>query len=213
MGELRDRRTKGLIEENLPGSIVDMIVSADDSGDPHALVVDNHDKVIGGRPVAPLNDQVVELFVVEGYRPLDEIVEGGDSIMRGLEANHEGLVRDSSGKIAAGSVVFRLSPFCERFFTLRLKLLGSAVASVRLPFREKLLDLFLVEREVLRLVVWPFVPIQTKPLHPLQNGVDRLLRRTGYVGILDAENEGPAEFPGEKPVEQRCTCSADMQIA
>ena len=43
-----------------------------------------------------------------------------------------------------------------------------------LLFGQKLLDLFLVERITLRLVKWPFVPIETEPTHSVQDSLDRL---------------------------------------
>jgi len=175
MGERWHSIAKGLIEQDLPRGVVDMVIATNDRGYSHTGIINDNDKIIDRSAIAPLDDQVVQLFVVEGYRSLDKVIEGSNPILRRLEADDKGSAAIFSGQISAGAVVFRLSPLCKRFLTLRLKLLGSTVASVRLPFGEKFLDLLLVKGKVLRLVVGPFVPVQTKPLHPLQNGVNRLL--------------------------------------
>ena len=72
-----------------------MVVTADDRGYIHAGIIDNNDEVVGRRAVGSLDDQVIELFVIKGDRPLDQIIEGSDTILRRLEADDVRLVRDS----------------------------------------------------------------------------------------------------------------------
>src|SRR2546425_13145558 len=48
MGELGRRMSQSMIEENLSGSIGQMIIAADDVRDAHVNVVHHHTKVVGG---------------------------------------------------------------------------------------------------------------------------------------------------------------------
>ena len=58
----------------------------------------------------------------------------------------------------------------------------------------------------------PFVPVEAKPPHPLENPFDHLGRGALHVGILDAEHEDAAVPAREQPVEQRRAGAADMQV-
>src|SRR5690606_41703618 len=73
---------------DLTRGVVDVIVAPDDVGDGHVPVVHHHTEVVGGRPVGPGNDQIVQFAVVEGDGALDHVVPGGDTVLRVAEANH-----------------------------------------------------------------------------------------------------------------------------
>jgi len=55
------------------------------------------------------------------------------------------------------------------------------------------------------------VPIDAEPGEPVEDGVDRSLRRALAVGVLDPQQHFPAAAAGVKPVEQRRARPADMQ--
>src|SRR5271154_2688708 len=57
------------------------------------------------------------------------------------------------------------------------------------------------------------VPVEAEPFEPVENRIDRRLRRPFAVGVLDAQQELAAEALGVEPVEQRRACAADMQEA
>ena len=57
------------------------------------------------------------------------------------------------------------------------------------------------------------VPIEPEPFEPVENRLDRRLRRPFAVGVLDAQQELAAEALGVEPVEQRRARAADMQEA
>src|ERR1700722_9915996 len=57
------------------------------------------------------------------------------------------------------------------------------------------------------------VPIEAEPFEPVENRIDRRLRRPLAVGVLDAQQELAAEALGVEPVEQRRARAADMQEA
>ena len=57
------------------------------------------------------------------------------------------------------------------------------------------------------------VPIEAEPFEPVENRVDRRLRRPLAIGVLDAQQELAARVLGVEPVEQRRARAADMQEA
>ena len=63
--KLRHWFTESLIKQDLPGSIVDMVVAADYRGYIHTGIVNNNDEVVGRRAVGSLDNQVIELFVIK----------------------------------------------------------------------------------------------------------------------------------------------------
>jgi hypothetical protein len=60
-----------------------MVLSADDMGDPHGVIVDHDGELVGREPVGPDNDKVPEIACMEAHRPPDQVLEddlsGGDS--------------------------------------------------------------------------------------------------------------------------------------
>jgi hypothetical protein len=64
--------------------------------------------------------------------------------------------------------------------------------------------------EPLRLARLP-VPVEAEPA---EIGLDRLgefLRRARRIGVVEAENQGAARFPGEEPVDERGTGVAEVE--
>ena len=61
--------------------------------------------------------------------------------------------------------------------------------------------------------VRPLIPIEAKPPKPLDDAVDHGPGGALGVGILDAEDEGPALPARVEPVEERRARAADVQIA
>ena len=57
------------------------------------------------------------------------------------------------------------------------------------------------------------VVVEPEPGQPVADGLRRLGRRPGAVGVLDPQQEPPAAAAGVEPVEQRRARSADMQKA
>ena len=55
------------------------------------------------------------------------------------------------------------------------------------------------------------VPVEAEPVEAVEDGVDRGLGRPLAVGVLDAQEERPAEAPGVEPVEQSRARAADVQ--
>ncbi len=65
MGKSRHRVPQRPVKEYLPRRVVQVVVAADDVRDSHLRVVDNDGEVVSRIAVGPLDDEVVEFFVVE----------------------------------------------------------------------------------------------------------------------------------------------------
>ena len=57
----RHRPAHGVVDHHLARGVVQVIVAPDHVGDAHVVVVDDHGKHVGGRPVGAEHDHVVEL--------------------------------------------------------------------------------------------------------------------------------------------------------
>src|SRR5207247_5975370 len=57
------------------------------------------------------------------------------------------------------------------------------------------------------------VPGEAEPGHRVEDLADRLVGRAGAVGVLDAEEEGPARVPGAEPVEEGRPGAPAMEVA
>jgi len=68
-------------------------------------------------------------------------------------------------------------------------------------------------RRVRPLDLRPFVPIETEPLHALENAADHVGRRSLEVGVFDPQDERTAGAAGVEPVEKRRARAADVQVA
>ena len=106
-------------------------------------------------------------------------------------------------------------------FALRVELLGRAVAIVRAAaldersrHRTIAIEAFgLKVRPVGSADVRPFVPVEPEPPQAVEDAFDHLARRAFGVGIFDAQDEHTAVAAREKPVEERGSGAADVQIA
>ena len=86
MGEVGKGDTKGPEDGNLTGSIVDMVVPANDVGDSHIGIVDHHGKVVGRHAVGAKNDEIIKGRTVEGEGSPDQIFENDGLIVGSAEA-------------------------------------------------------------------------------------------------------------------------------
>ena len=72
--------SQGLIDQDLPGGIGNMIVPPDDMGNGHGDVIHHHCEVIGGDAIGPHDDQVVQFGVVKGDGAFGQVVPVSDSL-------------------------------------------------------------------------------------------------------------------------------------
>ena len=65
MSKFRYRPAERRVNLALPPGVGQVIVATNDVGDTHIVVVDDDRQIVGRRPVAPDDDEVVELIVRE----------------------------------------------------------------------------------------------------------------------------------------------------
>ena len=53
--------------------------------------------------------------------------------------------------------------------------------------------------------------VETDPFHPIDDGLNRFIRRATLVGILDAKEENALLLARKEPVEESCTHSSDVK--
>ena len=193
---------QGAEDVDLPGGVVDMVVTPDDVGHGHVQVVDHHGEVVGREAVRPHDDEVVELVVANDHPPPDEVVNDRLAVARGPEPDGGGL-RARLRPVPAVSVVARLLAARELPGPEPLEPFLRAIAAVGPARREQRLDGRLVPLRAFALVPGTFVPVETEPLKSVENALDRLARRALPVRVLDAQDELPTVAPGVEPAEER----------
>ena len=115
--------------------------------------------------------------------------------------------------VAPAAVVAHRPALETRLLAHLLELLRAGVAAVGAAGSEQLIGDLAMALGALKLADRLAVPVEPEPFEPVENRVDRRLRRAFAVGVLDAQQERAAEMLGVEPVEQRRPRAADMQEA
>ena len=165
--------------------VLDVVVAADDVGDALVDVVHHVRDVEDRRAVGADDREVLDVLRLLRHVALDDVVELDRPLLGHPEHG------DNAG------LAFARGP---------LHLVGVAA-------REELVDDLEMALHVLRLVEDLLVPVEAKPLHAVEEDLDRLGRRPLEVGVLDAEQELPARVAREKPVVDGGADVADMHLS
>jgi hypothetical protein len=142
---------------------------------------------------------------------------------RSAPDGHVGLRRSIA---ALGFAAIHLDPAADQIIksdrlAWQSKAQCASVVSVDMPARLQLLRISAIYLPALTLPVRPalaadfrpFIPIQTEPAKPRVNRLQRELRVSSMVRVLDPQDAGAAVSPGEEPVKERRARSPDVQIA
>jgi hypothetical protein len=57
----------------------------------------------------------------------------------------------------------------------------------------------------------PLIPIEADPFHPIDDGLNRFIRRATLVGILDAKDEDTLLLASKEPIKQSSAHSSDVK--
>ncbi len=190
-----------------------MVVTSDDMGDAHVVVVDHDGQHIHRGSVGSHEDAVVEILVGPGHAALYFVVEHRLAVERGAKAQHGLDVGRSLARIAIPptAVVAGRALFAACRLAHLLELGGCRVAAIGAARVEHLLRHLLVALGALRLVDDVAVPIEAEPAQPVEDRVDGGRRRAFAVGILDPQQHGAAVPPRVKPVEQGRPGASDVE--
>ena len=177
---------RGLINLRLAKGVVEVIVTPDDVGDAHVVVVDAHGEHVGWRAIGTEQDEVVNFAVLDLDPALHHVVDDGAALLRGSHADDEGRpVRCLGGiAVAPASVVARVTALGLGRLAHGAQFLGRGEALVGPAVGEHFLGDGPVTVGAGALEHRLSVGIQPHPVQPGEDGVDRFLRRAFLVGIL-----------------------------
>ena len=153
---------QGLVDEDLPGCVGNVVVAPDHMGDVHGDVVDNHGKIVSGDAVAAFEHEVVQFGVVEDDRPLDEIIEHGGSQLRTTETD-DAVWSGPQASISAAPVIFGFAAGGESRLAALFQVLGCALTIVGMPCCQQLLQILTVDLQTLGLKIGSLVPGELQP--------------------------------------------------
>jgi hypothetical protein len=71
----------------------------------------------------------------------------------------------------------------------------------------------LMARQICALIDDAVVPVQSKPLQPVEDRAGALVGTPRFVGVFNAEQELAVELPGVQPVEECRARAADVEIS
>ena len=82
MDEEGERPAQCLVEQDLPGSVVQMVVSANDVGDLHVSVVDNDGEVVHEAAVGAADDEILQLLILKSDVSGQHVVDHRLALLR-----------------------------------------------------------------------------------------------------------------------------------
>ena len=200
MREDRLRGAERAIERDLLRRVGDVIVAADDVGDLHGDVVGHDRHVVDRRPVAPQDDEVVEVVALEADAAVDRVVPG-DFPLGDAEADDRWGARGQAArgllgwKPAAAAVVAERRALGQRL-PLGVELFGGAEAAIRLAAREQPLGVGAMAVGVRALEERTFVPVEPEPGESVEDDLGMGVAAAFLVGVFDAQDEDPARSCG-----------------
>ena len=146
--------------------------------------------------------KIIQHDIVEHDLSLDEVINDRLALLRGLESKRGIFRRIGYSQGAASAVIARREPFGFSLFPPSLQFFRLADTPVRVPCLEQLHGMATIQIHPLRLAERAFVPIEPDPFHPIDDGVNRFVRRAALIGIFDTENKHALLLASKEPIEQ-----------
>ena len=140
------------------------------------------------------------------------VIKTHHTLLRITEANDARLILGMMlMAVAATTVITRLLARRHLTFPQRIQAFTGAVALVGTTIGQHLVDDGVVAIEAFSLIVRTLLPVQPQPVHPFDDGVDRLLSRALQIGIFDAQDKFTLMVTGKQPGVECGTSAADVQ--
>ncbi len=204
------------VQHDVLGRGGEPLLSADDVGDPHQVIVDHIGQVVGGEAIGFQQNLIVNLGVFEAHLAAQTIHHDGLAGFRHSQADDKRLarggprVRDSRVQAATVPVVAHEVRLALLLGAQLVQSLGGAEAAVGRAGCDQVGDLASVNVSALGLAigavgaahVGPFVPGKPYPAQGAQDGRLGLRRGARAIRVFDAQDELPAMALGEHVVEQ-----------
>ena len=230
VGEARLRVPERAEQQDVLRRVREMVLAADDVGDPHLGVVHHHREVVERAAVAADDHEVAaEVRDVDLDPAADDVVEGDDPL-----PDPEAQGASPALGLAGGPLLRRQRRAAADVLRRELRrllggavggqLLGRAVARVDEVLREEALGRGRVERQALHLAIRrvraarflagdlrAFVPAQPEPVQALEDVGLEGERAARLVRVLQPQDERPADVAGEQIVEEGRPGGADVQ--
>ena len=186
MGVLRCLAAEGLDQLQMLRRIHQVVLAADHVGDLHFQVVDHVHKVEHVRAVRTLYHHVGRvrfIAIIDRHFAANQVVHRHRLALE-AETPRAAVFIDA----ARGHQLFKPRVVNRRALAL---VVGAECAAL---FRT-------------------LVPVQSQPVHPVENRLPRLLRVPRLVGVLHPQHKYAAMFAGKQPVEQSRARASNVQIA
>src|SRR5262249_13109147 len=174
VGEARRLLAHRLVEEDLLVRVREVVLTADDVGDPHRDVVADDAEVVERAAVRTQEREVLGVPVLPLLRPVDRVVEARGSLAVGdAEADGEGLTGASAargfllGERAARRVAEPDTAPRRRLLSLLVELFVRGEGAVRLALGEETLRGLAMVRLRVALEERPLVPMEAQPVQSL----------------------------------------------
>ena len=215
VAEVRQIPAHGPKNLDLSKCVGQVVVAADDVGDRHVVVIDDHGMKVGRCAVAAQDDHVVKFSVGDANLTLDQVIDHGIARLRRLQPDRWGDSWRCFGRIpiAPAPVVARSPALSNGRFPHLAELVQGRVAAVGVAGGEQRLGNFGVAGDAGGLKHRRRVGREVEPGEAIENGLGRGLRGALAIGVLDAQQELAVVVAREQEVEQGGAGAADMQQA
>src|SRR5512139_3587517 len=97
---------QSLINLDLAGGVIQMIISPDDMGDGHGRIIHNNRKIIRGEPITSQDDQIIQLRIIKFHSALNEILHHRLPFVWREKPNRKGSVWTDHLPVKAGTTIF-----------------------------------------------------------------------------------------------------------
>ena len=132
----------GLENLHLAERVGQMVVTADDMGDPHVVVIDHHRVQIGRRAIAAQDDHVVHLGIGDADGALHHVLDHRFALLRGFQADRRLHACRGLGRvaIAPAPVIARGAAFRDGLLSHLAEFFGRTPAAIGLAGFEELIS-------------------------------------------------------------------------
>ncbi len=204
-----------LDQRQLPEGVVEMVITADQMGHAHVMIVDDDREHIGGRAIRAQQDEVVDLAILHRNIALHHVGDGHLAGGFGFQPDHErrAFRRFRRIAVAPAAVIAHRFFLCPLLFAHRGQLFRGRETFIGIAGSQQFMGDFRMAFGAFRLEHRFTIPVEAQPVESFDDRVDRFLGRARLVGILDPQQRLAAVMAGKQPVEHRGPGTANMQKA